>query len=138
MKKIILLLLVTFSIFSFNTINDASKIIGKWKGEDNLEIGYMIFQEDGFAYFEIQGQIFGGKEFNFGGDKGQMTFEINDTTNPITIDFIVTKLSTGEQNKLLAIAEFIDDNTMNFAIGFDGNRPTDFDNDKSILMHREN
>ena len=66
-----------------------------------------------------------------------MTYEINDKTNPIQVDLIVTKLDSGEQKKLLCIAEFINSNTMKFAINFEGKRPTEFDSENSIILKRE-
>lgn len=137
MKKIILLILVTFTAFSFNTTTDDSKLIGKWKGDDNLQIGYLVFEPDGYAYFEINGEIFGGKEFIMNDERGQMAYEVDETATPIIVDFIVTKLDSGEQNVLLGIAEFIDSDTMKFALGFDGPRPTSFDSDNSMLLTRE-
>ncbi len=116
--------------------NDKAKFIGKWIGEDEKEIGYLNFDSDGYASFEIQGQIYGGKEFVFDGKKGEITYEINCETNPIQVDLILTKLESGEQGKLLCIAKFIDNDTMKFAINFEGNRPTDFDSENSIIFKR--
>jgi len=136
MKKIIILLLV-IPLLSLTIEKDNTKFIGKWIGEDGKEIGYLNFDLEGYAYFEIQGQIFGGKEFVFDGKKGKMTYEINNETNPIQVDLIVTKLESKEQKKLLCIANFIDDDTMEFAINFGENRPIEFDSENSIIFKRE-
>lgn len=57
MKKIILLLLVTLSLTSFDTVDETQfNIVGRWKGSDKKEIGYIVFQADGYAYFEVQGK----------------------------------------------------------------------------------
>jgi hypothetical protein len=119
------------------TENDKTKFIGKWIGEDKKDIVYLNFDSEGYAYFEIQGQIMGGKEFVNNGKKGSMTYEINSETEPIQVDLIVTLLETKEQKKLLCISNFIDDDTMEFAIGFEGIRPTEFDSENSIILKRE-
>jgi len=136
MKKLIILLFI-IPLLSMTTENDKAKFIGKWIGEDKKDIGYLNFDSEGYAYFEIQGQIMGGKEFVQNGKKVSMTYEINSETEPIQVDLIVTLLETKEQKKLLCISNFIDDNTMEFAIGFEGIRPTKFDSENSIILKRE-
>ena len=136
MKRLILLL-SAIPLLSLTVIEDNSKFIGKWIGEDEKEIGYLNFDEEGYAFFEIQGQIVGGKEFVMHGKKGKMTYEINTETNPIQVDFIVTLLESGEQRRLLCIANFIDNDTMEFAINFEEKRPSGFDSENSIILNRE-
>ncbi|WP_010516798.1 hypothetical protein [Croceivirga radicis] len=136
MKKFLIVLFV-IPLLSMTVENDKTKFIGKWIGEDNKDIGYLSFDSKGFAYFETQGQIMGGEEFVLNGKKGSMTYEINPTTNPIQVDLILTLIESKEQKKLLCIANFIDDNTMEFAIGFEGIRPTEFDSENSILLKRQ-
>jgi hypothetical protein len=122
----------------FNYIeDDKTEFIGKWIGEDEKDIGYLNFDSEGYAYFEVQGQIMGGKEFVRNGKKGNMTYVINSETNPIQVDLIVTMLESGKQKKLLCIAKFIDNNTMEFAINFEEKRPIEFDSDNSIICKRE-
>lgn len=135
MRKLLVLLLL-IPLLSMTTENDRDKFIGKWVGEDKNELGYLNFDPDGYAYFEIKGRKFGGKEFVMNGEKGKMTYEINSETHPIQVDLIVTKLESGEQHKLLCIAEFIDNDTMQFEMNFENNRPTDFDTDNSIIFIR--
>ena len=110
MKKLFILLLAV-PLLSFNIQTDNSKFIGKWAGEDGQEIGYLSFDAEGYAYFEIQGQIMGGKEFVQDGQKGSMTYEINSETNPIQVDLIVMIFESKERKKLLCIANFIDSQT---------------------------
>ena len=136
MKKILMLFLI-IPLLSMTIENDRAKFVGKWIGEDKNEIGHLNFDSEGYAFFEYQGEILGGKEFVFNGKKGKMTYEINDKTNPIKVDLIVTKLDSGEQKKLLCIAEFINNDTMKFAINFEGKRPTEFDSENSIILKRE-
>ena len=123
-------------LLSMTMENDRAKFIGKWIGQDGKEIGYLNFDSEGYAYFKIEEQIFGGKEFFFDGKKGKMTYEIKNKENPIQLDLIITILESGEQEKFLCIAEFIDNDTMKFAMTFKSKRPTEFNSENSILFKR--
>jgi hypothetical protein len=136
MKKIVLLLLATI-LMSATAKNAEPNFVGKWTGDDNKEVGFITFDKEGYASFEVKGQVLGGKEFEMNGQKGKMTYEINTKTNPIQVDFIITKLDTGEEKRMLCIAEFIDKNTMNFALNFDNIRPKDFQSKNAIVLTRE-
>lgn len=136
MKRIFILLFI-FPLLSMTIENDKAKFVGKWIGEDENEIGSLNFDADGYAFFEIEGQIFGGKEFVYDGKKGSMTYMVNSETNPIEVDLIVTKLESKAQKKLLCIASFIDNDTMRFAISFEENRPLGFESEDAIIFKRE-
>lgn len=136
MKKF-LLLLVAVPLLSLTSEKDNSKFIGKWIGQDKNTLGFITFDSAGYAYFEIEGRVFGGKEFTYEGEKGKMTYEINSKTNPIQVDLTVTKLQSGEKKKIRCIANFIDHNSMQFAISFDSKRPTHFNGHNAILLKRE-
>lgn len=118
-----------------NTTSQKDTFVGKWIGEDQNEIGYLIFDNEGYAAFEINGQVMGGKEFIMNGQKGKMTYSINYGTTPIEVDFTVTKVESGESKKILGIAEFTDKDTMNFDMSFDDERPTEFA-ENSITLKR--
>jgi hypothetical protein len=134
--KNLLLLFLAVPLLSFSQEKDNDKFIGKWIGNDQMGFGYITFDSEGYAYFEIEGITFGGKEFTLEGKKGSMTYEINSTTNPIQVDFTITKLESGEQRKILCIANFIDDNSMQFALSFEENRPTNFNGENAIVFER--
>lgn len=136
MKKILLLFLAV-PLLSLTPEKDNAKFIGKWIGIDSKGFGFITFEPDGYAYFEIEGAIVGGKEFTYEGQKGKMTYQINNKTNPIQVDFTITKLESGEQKNLPCIAKFIDDNSMHFAMGFDQKRPTNFKGTNAIVFRRE-
>ena len=105
--KTTLQLLCLFLITSATvTAQNKTDFLGKWIGDDGSEIGYVIFDKDGYAAFETQGQVIGGKEFVMNGEKGTMTYEINTETTPIEIDLTVKKLSSGESRVIRCIAEF--------------------------------
>ncbi|MFC4632330.1 hypothetical protein ACFO3O_00310 [Dokdonia ponticola] len=135
--KRILILLLSIPFLSLTIETDDANFIGTWVGEDENEIGRINFDSEGYAYFEVKGQIFGGKEFLYERKKGRMTYEINSETDPIEVDLILTKLESGEQKSLLCIAHFIDKDTMKFAIGYNDTRPTEFDSENSITFKRE-
>ena len=135
MKRLVILFLI-IPLLSMTIENDKAKFVGEWIGDDGKEFGYLNFDSEGYAYFKFRGQIFGGKEFVFDGQKGKMTYEINDQTNPIQVDLTITKLETGEQKKLLCIAEFIDNDTMKFALTYEKIRPTDFDSKNAFVIKR--
>jgi hypothetical protein len=135
--KRLLILLLAIPLLSLTVEKENTKFIGKWIGEENKDIGYLNFDSEGYAYFEIQGQIIGGKEFDMDGKKGKMTYEINSETNPIQVDFIATVLESGEEKRLFCIANFIDNDTMEFAINFEEKRPTEFNSENSKIFKRK-
>jgi uncharacterized protein (TIGR03067 family) len=135
MKRIFILLIV-LPLLSFNSDLNSVDLIGKWTGEDKGQIGFITFDKEGYAIFEIEGQIIGGKEFVMNGKKGKMTYELNLKKKPIEIDLTITKLESNEQKKILCIAEFVDENNMILAMTFDSERPTEFNDENSIKLKR--
>jgi hypothetical protein len=133
MKHLFALFII--SLLLLNTTSQKENFVGKWTGEDQGEIGYIIFDDEGYAAFEIEGGILGGKEFFIKGEKGKMTYTINYETSPIEVDFIVTKIVSGESKTILGIAEFKDENTMIFDMSFEDIRPYEF-GDSSITLKR--
>jgi len=130
--------LFTFFIIPFfllNTTSQKENFVGKWIGEDQSQIGYVMFDHEGYAAFEIDGEVMGGKEFYMKGQKGKMTYTINYDTNPIEVDFTITKIQSGEAKKILGIAEFTDKDVIIFDMSFDAERPTEF-SDNSITLKR--
>ncbi len=137
MKKLILLLF-TIPFLAFHSVDTEISIIGKWKGEDKGDIGFVHFDKEGYALFETGDQKIGGKEFIMKGQKAKMTYKLNTSTKPMELDFIITILETNESNKIFGIVEFENENKMHLAVGFGGSaRPTEFDNDNSIYFFRE-
>lgn len=122
-------------LFLLNSTSQKEDFIGKWIGEDQGEIGFISFDTEGYAAFEIEGQLMGGKEFYMNGQKGKMTYTINTKTSPIEVDFILTKVITGESKNILGIAEFLDKDTMNFNMSFDATRPSEF-GENAITLKR--
>lgn len=133
MKHLLVFFIIPFLLF--NSTDQKQDFVGKWIGEDKGEIGYIIFDDEGYATFEIGGQTMGGKEFFINGTQGKMTYNINYETNPVEVDFTITKILSGESKTVLSIAEFIDEDTMTFNMSFNDIRPTDF-GESSITLKR--
>lgn len=124
-------------LFLLSSTSQKETLVGKWIGEDQNEIGYLIFDNEGYAAFEVNGLVMGGKEFIMKGKKGKMTYTVNYNTTPIEVDLKVTKIESGESQTILAIAEFTKKNIINFNMNFNNIRPTEFD-EKSIVFRRVN
>lgn len=135
--KTTLQLLFLFLISSVTiTAQNQKDFYGKWTGEDKGEIGFIIFDSEGYAAFETDGQVIGGKEFMMNGEKGKMTYSINMDAKPIEIDLTVTRISSGDERIIRCIAQFIDQDSMLFALAFDADRPKNFDDDSFIKLQR--
>ena len=65
-----------------------------------------------------------------------MTYEIIGDTQPIQVDLVMTNLDNGDEKLLACIANFIDDDTMEFAMGFNSKRPSNFDGVDAIIFKR--
>jgi len=137
MKKLILLFITSLILTSFSKVSETDfNIIGKWKGEDNSEVGYISFDKEGYAYFEFNGQKIGGKEFLIEGKKGSMRYEIEFTENFINVDLIVTVIDENKTKSLLCLVEKLNDDEMRFTIGFEGERPKGFENNDAMIFKR--
>lgn len=135
MKKLLVILYI-LPLLSFNIIQEPFDIVGRWSGEDKGDIGFINFDKEGYASFETQGQIIGGKEFLLDGKKGSMRYKINTFTDPVEIDFTITKIKTKEEKKLLAIVKTIDKDNIIIAMTFGGIRPISFDDGNSMTLTR--
>jgi hypothetical protein len=138
MRKIILLLITTLMLSSFNTDNISDfDIVGKWKGVvESKESGFLIFDKEGYAYIEYQGLKLGGKEFVYKGEKGTLMYEVDYSKELIEIDLILKKIDKDETIRVFCIAKKISENKMNFKLGIDGKRPKDFKDNYSMIFTR--
>lgn len=137
MKKLFVILLVATTLLAFKKENTKNaNLLGKWVGEDNSEIGYITFKADGNAYFEVGEITYGGEKFEVDGSYFNMYYTTNFDVTPFEVDFVVTDLETNEIRKMICIGEFIDKDTLNFAVGFDNERPTNFENKDAIKLTR--
>ena len=137
MRKIILLLLVTLSLTSFDTVDNTQfNIVGRWKGSDVKTIGYVVFQADGYAYFEVQGQKMGGKDFVENGKRASMTYKFKEMGKMMHIDIVVKIVGEKNSHSLLGIAEKIDSNSFKMQLGYNNVRPTTFNKNETAIFTR--
>lgn len=85
--SILLSALLLFCSFSFLVANKT--YIGKWKGKDKGDIGFLTLTKDRYATFEFDGEIMGGKSYNHQGVTAALKYRVNTKKNPATIDFII-------------------------------------------------
>lgn len=129
--------LLTFTLlFSFTTIENDH--IGKWKGQDQGEIGFMTLSDDGYATFEFDGQSMGGKSFTQGDVDMAMKYVVNYDVAPVAIDFIIIRNSDDKElNRMEGIIDLKSKNEMEIAVNFGDRtgRPEDFSVD-AIVFNR--
>lgn len=112
--------------------------LGKWENTEGLESGYLILDEEGYATLKADGQVMGGKSAIAGGIEAYMLYEIDYQPTPIEIDFIMHRLADDvEMGRLKGIMAFTDDDNMKLTLGFSGERPEDFEEEKTMVFTRE-
>ena len=132
-------LILVFSIgISLNVVAQDDGFIGRWTGEDQGEIGFLEFDSEGYAKFEINNETLGGEDFTIRDHKASLTYEVNRGADPIELDLIITVENLGGVRSMLCIVEFVDEETMLLAMGFDDKRPTTFDSNNSIELKKVN
>ena len=136
LKKLSFALVTLLLLFSF-TAPDGEHV-GKWKGKDKGDIGFLTLSSEGYATFEFNGQIMGGRSYDHQGVKAAMKYTVNNGTSPKSIDFIIIDLSSDEElGRLKGIINMKSRDEMQMALTFGGGagRPTDFEND-AIVFNR--
>lgn len=134
LKKIALALITLVFLYSFTAPDEAH--VGKWKGKDKGDIGFLTLTSDGYATFEFNGQTMGGKSYDHQGVKAAMKYTVNNGTSPAAIDFIIMDLKAdAELGRLKGIINMKSRNEMQMAITFGGGagRPTDFTVDAIVF-----
>ena len=112
-------LAIAISLTSFST--KTSTLVGKWKGEDEGEVGIITFDKAGYVSFTVDGEVVGGKNYSVDGIVMDMVYETDDSVTPHTIDFIF-KLNEGqvEISRMLGIYQLVDEKTLILNMKFDG------------------
>lgn len=133
--SILILSLVFFCSFS---LKDSPSYVGKWKGDDKGDVGYLTLSEDNYATFEFNGEIMGGKSFDHKGTSASMKYKVDTSYSPYRIDFvIIDNGNEDELGRLKGIVKMIESNKMRLALGFgESERPTDFSEENSIYFDR--
>lgn len=140
-KQFSILLTALFLFCSFSFIDADKSYVGKWKGKDKGDIGFLTLTKDGYATFEFNGQVMGGKSYNHQGIDGSMTYTVNTSTSPYMIDFIIIDNSSDKElGRLRGIIKMNNNNEMQMAMTFGGGtgRPSDFSQDAiTFTRHKE-
>lgn len=135
LKTLSLVMITLLLITSFTAVKEDT-LVGRWKGKDQGDIGFLTLSEDGFATFEMDGQIMGGKSFEMSGDTAAMKYSTDATTAPASIDFIIYEEDTyNEVGRLKGIYEMTAPDELHIALTFNGGlgRPEDFSSDNVIF-----
>ena len=138
LKRFSILLSALLLCCSFSFLDADKTYIGKWKGKDKGDIGYLTLTKDRYATFEFDGEIMGGKSYNHQGVTAALKYRVNTKKNPATIDFIIwDKKKAIEVGKLRGIFKMSSDSEMHMAINFSGSnyRPKDFSADSITFLH---
>lgn len=134
LKKLSFVLVTLMLLFSFTA--PTGQHVGKWKGKDKGDIGFLTLTEDGFATFEFNGQTMGGKSYDHQGVNAAMKYTVNNGTTPTSIDFIIFDNRANEElGRLKGIIKMNSRNEMQMAMTFGGGtgRPTDFTQDAIVF-----
>ena len=137
-NTLILCLFLTFLSSSAQTVRD--KFIGKWKGVDGGDIGYFIVDAVEHASFVYNGQVMGGKSFDYDGKNAKMKFQVTEQEDGIYyLDLSIIIIDSGiTESKMLCIVKFLDYDTMKFGSNFgSGDRPLVFSDDNSLIFKRQ-
>ena len=138
MKKTILLFLVCFSFLSIaqNKTAEDFNFVGKWKGIDKNKTGYFIFEKDGTAMMNVGDKVIGGKDYFANGKKANINYTIDQTSKPITIDFIMSLDGVEKKKRLLFIADIINADSFKIASDFNDERPSGFTEHNTMVFTR--
>jgi len=134
LKKLSLALVTLLLLFSFTTPKE--EYVGKWKGQDKSDIGFLTLTDDGYAIFEINGQIIGGRSYMQQGINVYMRYIVNTGISPAGIDFIIyTKSDNVELARMKGIIEMDSSDELHLALTFGSgsSRPSDFSKDNIIF-----
>ena len=128
LKHFFLAICVSFLLLAFTTTKD-QRYVGKWKGQDQGDIGFLTLSEDRYATFQFEDGIWGGRKYKHGGIIASLKYKVNTNKTPSEINFIIwDKKKAIEVGRLRGIIKLNGDNEMQMAINFSGStsRPKDF------------
>lgn len=123
MNSIFALSLVLVAFIS--TSASSQTLVGKWKGDDGKEVGFMTFDAEGYVSFTVEGEAVGGKDYQAEGIIFDMFYETDESVKPQTIDFVIRMKDQTEIARMMGIYAMPDDQTLIINMKFDGSaRPT--------------
>lgn len=138
LKRFSVLIFIFLQLCAFTSDKD-KRYIGKWKGQDKGDIGFLTLTKHRYATFEFNNEIWGGRTYNHGTINASLRYKVNTKTTPYEINFIIwDKKKAIEAGRLKGILKFNNDNEMQMAINFSGSsqRPKDFSKD-NITFFRQ-
>ncbi|MGB3081302.1 MAG: hypothetical protein WBB31_19625 [Saprospiraceae bacterium] len=104
-------------------------LVGTWQGTKDGETGKFIFDKKGYAIMDQGGEKIGGKKYIAQGMTLKVIYDVNPTTDPKTIDFIIKKVDDDtEITRMVGIYKFVNEKTLILNLNTtDKIRPRKFD-----------
>jgi uncharacterized protein (TIGR03067 family) len=121
---------VVFFVMSLTFIQAQDySLVGTWQGTMDGETGKFIFDKKGYATIDQGGEKIGGKKYIAKGLKLKVIYDVNPTTDPKTIDFIIKKVDDDtEMTRMVGIYKFVNEKTLILNLNIkDKVRPRKFD-----------
>lgn len=121
---------VVFFLMSMTFIHAQDySLVGTWQGTRDGETGKFIFDKKGYATIDQGGEKIGGKKYMANGLKLKVIYDVNPTTDPKTIDFIIKKSDDDtEITRMVGIYKFVNEKTLILNLNTkDKIRPRKFD-----------
>ena len=134
MKNLALLLFLTFSL-SLTAQNE--KLIGKWTGDSKGEVGSIVFDNEGYITFIIEGNPMGGKAFDMDGVTANMTYAVDYSVKPYPVEIDVNVPEVGTVGTMYGFIEFLSDDSIKMAVGQLGEKITAITPQNSIVLTRD-
>ena len=135
-RTIGLLTIIILTLSIFTSAYAQTDHIGLWEGTDKGEVGYVMMEANGFAYFIIKGDTLGGASFTVEGYEAAMKYEVNYAEEVHSVDFVLYLVEAeAEVGRLPGIFKFEKDGSMILSVNFKGpERPQEFVDDTITLQ----
>ncbi len=88
-RPLITLIFVLFTMISFA---QKDELLGTWESTDLNDPMHMIFDEEGFLTFKVEGKLMGGKGYNVDGNLLRMTYITQGDTSRLKITITLRDL----------------------------------------------
>jgi len=120
---------IFFLHYSTFIIGQGYSLVGTWQGTKDDQTGQFIFDKKGYATIVQGGETIGGKKYTADGMTLQVVYDVNPTTDPMTIDFIIQKVDDKtEITRMVGIYKFVNEKTLILNLNYtDKKRPKKFD-----------
>lgn len=135
LKTLLLSIGITLLLTSFFEA-EPNDLIGTWEGTDKGEVGKVVFEENGYAGFEINGRYMGGEDVVVDGKTGSMRYEILSFKDTVKLYIIVELDSVDAVKRMGCLAHFHSRDSMTLASSFSPLIPDEFTKENSINLHR--